>query len=181
MVLILHQSGASHGHGLPAKRSQGSGHNHGHSHGHNHGHSHGHNHGHGNGHNHGHGNASVQAAFVHVVGDLVQSIGVMVAAAIIYFRVSVDRNTPSDAKLILVQSRAPQDVAVGSVKERLLSLRGVASLHSLHAWSLNTNRSLVSAHLVTEGGADAPRVLAKASKLLRSEFGFSSVTIQVEH
>lgn len=190
MILILHQSGASHGHGLPAKRSQGSGHNHGHGNGHNHGH--------GNGHNHGHGNASVKAAFVHVVGDLVQSIGVVVAAAIIYFwpeykvadpictflfSVLVLGTTIPITKDVLriLMAGAPRGVAVGSVKERLLSVRGVASLHSLHAWSLNTNRSLVSVHLATEGGADAPLVLAKASKLLRSEFGFSSVTIQVEH
>nr|XP_054604137.1 zinc transporter 2 isoform X2 [Nothobranchius furzeri] len=33
-----------------------------------------------------HGNTSVRAAFIHVVGDLLQSIGVVVAAIIIYFR-----------------------------------------------------------------------------------------------
>lgn len=35
----------------------------------------------------GHGNTSVRAAFIHVLGDLLQSVGVMVAATIIYFRV----------------------------------------------------------------------------------------------
>lgn len=35
----------------------------------------------------GHSNTSVRAAFIHVVGDLLQSVGVMVAATIIYFRV----------------------------------------------------------------------------------------------
>lgn len=45
----------------------------------------------GRGHSHmlgGHGNTSVRAAFIHVLGDLLQSIGVMVAALIIYFWVS---------------------------------------------------------------------------------------------
>lgn len=71
MVLILHQSGASHGHSHshshrfpPGKRKAG---RQGHSH------------------NRGHGNASVRAAFVHVVGDLLQSVGVLLAAAIIHF------------------------------------------------------------------------------------------------
>lgn len=36
-----------------------------------------------------HGNTSVRAAFIHVVGDLLQSVGVMVAATIIYVRVSL--------------------------------------------------------------------------------------------
>lgn len=45
----------------------------------------GHGHGH---HSHGEGqNASVRAAFIHVVGDLLQSVGVLVAAYIIYFKV----------------------------------------------------------------------------------------------
>ncbi|TFK13450.1 putative polypeptide N-acetylgalactosaminyltransferase-like protein 3 [Platysternon megacephalum] len=45
--------------------------------------------GHGHSH-HGHSkqrNTSVQAAFIHVVGDLLQSVGVLVAAYIIYFKV----------------------------------------------------------------------------------------------
>lgn len=48
------------------------------------GHAHSHGHAHMLG---GHGSTSVRAAFVHVVGDLLQSIGVLVAAIIIYFRV----------------------------------------------------------------------------------------------
>lgn len=70
---------------------------------HQHGHSHGgHNHG---GHNHvGHNDAesgldddlkgehtkkniNVRAAFIHVLGDFIQSIGVFIAALIIYFKV----------------------------------------------------------------------------------------------
>uniref|UniRef100_A0A8C4IFS0 Cation efflux protein transmembrane domain-containing protein n=1 Tax=Dicentrarchus labrax TaxID=13489 RepID=A0A8C4IFS0_DICLA len=54
MVLILHQSGASHGHSHSFPTSR------------------------------------VKAAFIHVVGDLVQSVGVLLAATIIHFRVSVN-------------------------------------------------------------------------------------------
>lgn len=64
MVLILHQSGVSHGNSpRPSQHPQQ---------------------GHCN-----HGNASVRAAFIHVVGDLVQSVGVLLAAAIIHFWVGV--------------------------------------------------------------------------------------------
>lgn len=53
---------------------------------------HGHSHGAGNTHSHSHSNGelhnpSVRAAFIHVVGDLLQSIGVLVAAYVIYFKV----------------------------------------------------------------------------------------------
>lgn len=46
----------------------------------------------GHGHSHSllgsHGNTSVRAAFIHVLGDLLQSFGVMVAAMIIFLRVN---------------------------------------------------------------------------------------------
>lgn len=69
MILILHQPGNSHGHshGFANNLTQRDKH----------------------GRRNGHGNASVKAAFVHVVGDLVQSVGVMLAATIIHFWVSV--------------------------------------------------------------------------------------------
>lgn len=57
MVLVLHQSGVSHGHSHGSHQQQG---------------------------RCNHGNASVRAAFVHVLGDLVQSVGVLVAAAVIH-------------------------------------------------------------------------------------------------
>lgn len=68
MILILHQSGASHGHShdFPAKRQQK------------------------NGRDHRRTNASVKAAFVHFVGDLLQSVGVLSAATIIHFWVSCE-------------------------------------------------------------------------------------------
>lgn len=56
----------------------------GHSHSHGGGSSHGHSHGGGNG-----DNINVRAAFIHVLGDLLQSLGVLVAALFIYFQVSV--------------------------------------------------------------------------------------------
>ena len=66
---------------------------------HQHGHSHG---GEGHGHSHGHNheksgdanntlnktNINVRAAYIHVLGDFIQSTGVLVAALIIYFQVS---------------------------------------------------------------------------------------------
>lgn len=46
----------------------------------------------GHGHSHGllgsHGNTSVRAAFIHVLGDLLQSFGVLIAAIVIYLRVN---------------------------------------------------------------------------------------------
>ncbi|XP_060938159.1 proton-coupled zinc antiporter SLC30A2-like [Limanda limanda] len=175
MVLILHQSGASHGHshGVSTSRPQG------------------------HGERHSHGNASVRAAFIHVLGDLLQSVGVLLAATVIhfwpeykvadpictfFFSVLVLGTTLPVTKEVLriLMQGAPQDTSFSAVRESLLSVGGVVDVHSLHMWSLNTSNAFLSVHVVTEKDADSQIVLTKATKLLRSEFSFNSVTIQVE-
>lgn len=49
-------------------------------------HQHGHTHG-SSSHSHSDENINVRAAFIHVVGDFLQSVGVFVAALVIYYKV----------------------------------------------------------------------------------------------
>lgn len=63
-----------------------------HQHGHGHGGGSSHSHGGGSPHSHGSStqseeNINVRAAFIHVVGDFIQSVGVCAAAFVIYFKV----------------------------------------------------------------------------------------------
>ena len=51
------------------------------------GHSHGHSHGGGGDHGPEQENINVKAAFIHVIGDFLQSLGVFIAALVIYFKV----------------------------------------------------------------------------------------------
>ncbi|KAM8847300.1 zinc transporter 2 [Synchiropus picturatus] len=155
----------------------------------------------GHGHSHtllgGHGNTSVRAAFIHVVGDLLQSVGVMVAAIIIYFRPEYKVADPictflfsvfvlcttitilRDVFRILMEG-SPKGIEFNSVKEVLMTVKAVKSIHCLQLWALTLGQSLVSVHLAIEEGADSQSVLHEATDLLHTKFGFHSVTIQVE-
>ncbi|KAG7509603.1 zinc transporter 3 [Solea senegalensis] len=145
----------------------------------------------------GHGNTSIRAAFIHVVGDLLQSVGVMVAATIIYFRPEYKVADPictflfsvfvlcttitilRDVFRILMEG-SPRGIEFNSVKEVLLSVKAVKSMHCLHLWALTLGQALVSVHLAVEEGADPQSVLQEATDLLHTKFGFHSITIQVE-
>lgn len=75
-------------------------HEHGHGNGHSHGHEHGHQHGHDHREGHGHSprnhedtkgssirfNLNLRAAYVHVIGDLIQNLGVLLAAGLIWWQ-----------------------------------------------------------------------------------------------
>ncbi|CAB1335562.1 unnamed protein product [Coregonus sp. 'balchen'] len=143
-------------------------------------------HGHSHGLPGGHGNTSVRAAFIHVVGDLLQSLGPEYKIAdpicTFMFSVFVLGTTVTILKDIfrILMEGVPKGIDFNTVREMLLSLRGVKATHNLHMWALTLSQSQLSVHVAIEEDASPQLVLMEATKLLQSEFGFSSITIQVE-
>ncbi|NXS94616.1 ZNT3 protein, partial [Jacana jacana] len=143
------------------------------------------------------GSTSVRAAFIHVVGDLLQSVGVLVAATIIYFKPQCKIADPistlffsvfvlgstftilKDVFRVLMEG-APRGIAFEAVKEALLGVSGVKATHDLHLWALTLSHHAVSVHLAVEASADPEAVLWEATRQLQSKFGFTSCTVQVE-
>ncbi|KAH0631194.1 hypothetical protein JD844_005406, partial [Phrynosoma platyrhinos] len=156
---------------------------------------HGHSH-----HSHGEGrqNTSVRAAFIHVVGDLLQSIGVLITAYIIYFKPEYKYVDPictflfsilvlattlsilRDVVLVLMEG-TPKGVDFNNVKTILLSISGVKALHSLHIWALTVSQPVLSVHIAINADADAQTVLKEASSRLQRAFNFHTTTIQIEN
>ncbi|XP_074438450.1 putative proton-coupled zinc antiporter SLC30A3 isoform X4 [Larus michahellis] len=140
---------------------------------------------------------SVRAAFIHVVGDLLQSVGVLVAATIIYFKPQCKIADPistlffsifvlgstftilKDVFRVLMEG-APRGVAFDAVKEVLLGVSGVKGTHDLHLWALTLSHHAVSVHVAVDASADAETVLREATIQLRRRFGFAWCTVQVE-
>ncbi|XP_033492525.2 proton-coupled zinc antiporter SLC30A8 [Epinephelus lanceolatus] len=225
MALTLHQSGHGHSHG--GLSSHGHGHSHGgrssHGHGHSHGgHKHDHSHKNGTGHNHtsnhsnqhddhadveqsgaGHGrkaqqdNASVRAAFVHVLGDLLQSISVLISAIIIFFKPEYKMADPictflfsifvvcttftimRDIILVLMEG-TPVGMRYGEVRDSLQAVKGVTAIHNLHIWALTMNQAVLTAHVAIDETVDAQTVLREMTQACFSSYSFHSVTIQME-
>ncbi|NXP03913.1 ZNT3 protein, partial [Thinocorus orbignyianus] len=179
MAYILHQSPAGHGHGPRGyEQLEGSG-------------------GSLPGHGPLPGTTSVRAAFIHVVGDLLQSVGVLVAAIIIYFKPQCKIADPistlffsvfvlgstftilKDVLRVLMEG-VPRGVAFEAVKDTLLGVSGVKGTHDLHLWALTLSHHAVSVHVAIEASADPETVLWEATRQLQSKFGFASCTVQVE-
>uniref|UniRef100_L7M7D9 Putative zn2+ transporter n=1 Tax=Rhipicephalus pulchellus TaxID=72859 RepID=L7M7D9_RHIPC len=161
---------------------------------------HGHSHGLG-GHSHGRSsersNINIRAAFIHVLGDLLQSIGVLISAYIIKYNSQYKIADPictfifsalvlfttvsilRDAVFILMEG-FPRDLSYNTVKSALQGIKGVRMAHSLHVWSLTANRCALAVHLAVDPDTDQTAVLQAAQKLVRKNFGIHSSTIQVE-
>ncbi|XP_069893683.1 proton-coupled zinc antiporter SLC30A2 isoform X2 [Dipodomys merriami] len=162
----------------------------------------------GHGHSHGHGhspsdtsqeqNPSVRAAFIHVIGDFLQSLGVLVAAYVVYFKPEYKYVDPictflfsilvlgttltilRDVILVLMEG-TPKGVDFTAVRDLLLSVDGVEALHSLHIWALTVAQPVLSVHIAIAQNADAQAVLKATSTHLQRKFHFHTITIQIEN
>lgn len=74
----------------------------------------------------------------------------------------------------------PLTVHLPDVVQALASLDGVENVHHAHAWALTSGRHVFSAHLRVQDIAAQQKVLAVAYSMLRKEYGFFFVTLQIE-
>ncbi|KGL89990.1 Zinc transporter 8, partial [Charadrius vociferus] len=142
-------------------------------------------------------NASLRAAFVHAVGDLFQSISVLISALIIFFKPEYKIADPictfvfsifvlattitilRDILIVLMEGTS-KGLPYDAVKARILAVEKVESVHNLHLWSLTMNQTILSAHVATADTADSQKILRAITQALFEHYSFHSITIQIE-
>ncbi|KAJ5934426.1 cation efflux protein [Penicillium verhagenii] len=143
---------------------------------------------------------AMMGVLIHVLGDCANNIGVVIAAAVIWFASYGERFYADPAVsmgiammifissiplikqsgLILLQS-APQGVDYDDVKHDLERIPGILAIHELHIWRLNQEKSLASAHIVLDGEMMTDfESLAKTIRECFHEYGIHSITLQPE-
>ncbi len=139
---------------------------------------------------------NVRGAYLEVVGDLLGSVGVIVAAlvialtgwsyadpiiAVVVALMILPRTFAlgRSAVRILVQA-APEHLDVAVVRTRLAAVPGVCDVHDLHVWTLTSGMDVASAHLSLEPQAELGAVLATAREALHADFHIDHATLQVE-
>lgn len=143
------------------------------------------------------GNLNVEAARMHVLGDLFGSIAACAAAIVILATGWV----PVDALLSLVVAAlilrsawpllrrstrilmegAPQLPDVEALRAALLAtVPGVRDVHDVHGWSLTSGRTMLTLHLSLHANADADVVLRSAKQVLAERFDVEHSAVQLE-
>jgi cobalt-zinc-cadmium efflux system protein len=138
---------------------------------------------------------NARGAYLHVLGDLLGSVGTVGAAVVV-------RSTgwlPADpiasilVTLLVVRSAwglvresvdvllegTPSHISLGSVRERLESIPGIESVHDLHVWTVTSGVIAMSAHAIVRQPTDNHSVLAAATEQM-GELGIGHVTMQLE-
>ncbi|XP_023170791.2 uncharacterized protein LOC111599386 [Drosophila hydei] len=142
-------------------------------------------------------NINVRAAYIHVVGDMIQSFGVFLAALIIFFKpewafvdsictfifsvivLLVTFRILRDVLMVLMEA-TPDYMDYGEVQRTFLSIEGVEHVHNLRIWALSINKIALSAHLAIRKDADPQIILEMATTLIHKRYNFFETTIQIE-
>ncbi|ODH48535.1 hypothetical protein GX48_05297 [Paracoccidioides brasiliensis] len=142
----------------------------------------------------------VMGVLLHVIGDAVNNVGVIIAAVVIWKakyegRYYADPGVSVGIGLLILASAiplvknsgsillesVPLGVSLDDVQHDLENIPGVLSVHELHAWRLNQNKAIASAHVVTSDSSLA-NFMARAQRISEClhAYGIHSITLQPE-
>ncbi|HSL47377.1 MAG TPA: cation diffusion facilitator family transporter [Anaerolineales bacterium] len=141
---------------------------------------------------------NLRSAFVHLMGDVLSTVGAVIAGVIIYF---TDANWLDplvsvligflilynawgilrDAIDILLEA-TPRDVNIKEMVQDIIEVDGVLGIHDIHVWSLTQSLRTMSAHILTEdrhisaGGV----IQRQINEILLQRYNIAHATLQLE-
>jgi cobalt-zinc-cadmium efflux system protein len=139
---------------------------------------------------------NLRGAYLEVLGDLLGSVAVVAAAAVITVT-GLQAADPIASVLVgllilprtwlllreavdVLLEAAPKGVDLDEVRRHLSETPGVTDVHDLHAWTITSGLPVVSAHVVVDRGADAGKVLDGLGECLAGHFDIEHSTFQLE-
>jgi cobalt-zinc-cadmium efflux system protein len=141
---------------------------------------------------------NLRSAFVHLMGDVVSTIGAVIAGILIYFTganwldpfVSVligllilynAWGILRDAVDILLES-TPRDVDMKKMVVEITQLDGVLGVHDLHVWSITQNLRTMSAHILTEdiSVSAGTEIQNRINEMVYHRYNIAHATLQLE-
>ncbi|MGD6848245.1 cation diffusion facilitator family transporter [Rossellomorea aquimaris] len=141
-------------------------------------------------------NLNVRSAFLHVLGDMLGSVGAIAAGLLIYFFnwnladpiasvmvailiVISGWRVTKDSIHILMEG-TPKGIDMEDVKNSLAAAPGVIEVHDLHVWCITSGFTALSCHVVVGNEVNRDTILLRLSAYLEEEIGIHHSTIQVE-
>lgn len=143
-------------------------------------------------------NLNMRGAFLHVLSDMLGSVGAIVAALLIMFfgwgwadplasvivAILVLRSGyyVTKAAVHILMEGTPSNVDVQEIIQTIVQTDGIHSIHDLHIWTITSGTNALSCHAVVEGQlkiGDSENILREIEHNLEHK-GIKHVTIQLE-
>lgn len=140
---------------------------------------------------------NIKGALLHVLGDLLGSVGAIAAAIIIWLTgwMPIDPILSLIVSLLILRSAwalltrtfnilmegAPDGIDIGHVQADLRgAVPGLADVGHFHVWSLSSGQAMATLDIVLAPGADAASVTAAVKERLAQQHDIGHATVEID-
>lgn len=149
-------------------------------------------------HQHSHDDLNVRSAFLHVVGDAIASVGVIIGGILMLYTQWYVLDALISVGIVLVigfgavrilreslhilLEGVPRNIDLDQVVARMRAVEGVNDIHHLHVWSICSHISALSAHIdiAPDYRLRQGEIVGEIEQLLEQDFHITHSTLQGE-
>ncbi|MCJ7546562.1 MAG: cation diffusion facilitator family transporter [Deltaproteobacteria bacterium] len=143
-------------------------------------------------------NLNVKAAFLHIVGDLISSVGVIIGGIIISLTgwFPIDHilsimigliilkgaySVVKETAAILLEA-VPKHIDLDKLIQEVKAMEGVKSFHDVHVWTITSGLYALSGHVQIQDQqiSESTRILEVIQEYLRQRYKINHPTLQLE-
>jgi cobalt-zinc-cadmium efflux system protein len=140
---------------------------------------------------------NLRAAYIHLVGDALGSLAVIVTGIVIVttgwryadplmgvligvYLIASSWGVLRESVLVLLES-TPRGLDAEEIGRALVAQPGVVEVHDLHVWQITSGFPCLSAHVLVREGDDCHGIRRASERMLTERFGITHTTLQVDH
>jgi len=139
-------------------------------------------------------NVNIRAAIIHIIGDILQSVGVVIAAIVIYLKPEYVIADPLCTLLFsvivfittlnitiscvnILMETCPENYKIETIELKIKEkFKDIISIHNFHIWTLSAGKNAACLHIVSFNKG----ILNDVNETLRNKFNIQYSTIQIE-
>ncbi|KAL3530806.1 hypothetical protein ACH5RR_010128 [Cinchona calisaya] len=142
-------------------------------------------------------NINIQGAYLHVITDMIQTLGVMISGVIIWLKpewlvvdllctlifsiFALSATLPMLKKVFcILMERTPDEINIALLENGLKNIKGLHDVHDLHVWAITSGKFVLACHIVIGSGVNQSEVLYKVREYCERTFRIDHVTIQID-
>lgn len=140
---------------------------------------------------------NIKGAILHVMGDLLGSVGAICAAIVIYYTgwTPIDPLLSVFVSLIILRSAwkllmkslhillegAPEHATPELIEQHLMNtVPGLLHVGHIHVWLITSGQIMATLHIALANEADAPEVTQAVQKALKKQFAIEHATVAID-
>lgn len=142
-------------------------------------------------------NLNIKSALWHFIGDLLNSVGVIVSAILIHFTgftildpiismvigavILIGGYKIIRESFYILMETVPQKYDLEEIRQDITAVEGVEDVHEMHLWTVTTGHYSFTAHVFLSKDSEPLKAVSIINKLLKEKYALQHSTIQIEH